>query len=151
MRKCCSVLLCVLLLSGLVSCAAAQTVSCPEARLAFEVPETWISVPLTGQDDPDLCLLLEGPDVSLAVYAADAGGLLPDAFEVLTGDETESSVLTVSGVEITCVAGKNEDGEYRIYTWLDRRTQVQFWFLATGRSKDARKVIDGIMDSLVFE
>ena len=151
MRKCCVLLLCVLLLTGLVSCASAQTVSCPEACLILTVPDSWISVPLTEQDDPDLRLLLESEDISLSLYLADTGGLMPEAFQVFTGDETETFTVTLSGVEMTCVAGENEEGNYRIYTWLDRRSQVQLWFLVTGNPKASRKVIEEIMDTLIFE
>ena len=76
---------------------------------------------------------------------------MPEAFQVFTGDETETFTVTLSGVEMTCVAGENEEGNYRIYTWLDRRSQVQLWFLVTGNPKASRKVIEEIMDTLIFE
>ena len=151
MRKCCVALLCVLILSALVSCSLAQTVPCPEARVTLTVPDTWTIIPLAGRADPDLCLLLESKDVSLSVYAADTGGLVPESFQVFTGDETEHFTVTVSGVEMTCVAGTNDEGEYRIYTWLDRRSQIQFWFLITGHPEASRRMIEEIMDTLIFE
>ena len=49
------------------------------------------------------------------------------------------------------VAGKNSDGDYRIYTWTDRRSQVQMYFLITARLKSSRQTIDEIMDSLRFD
>ncbi len=151
MRKLTAVLLCVLLLFCAVSCASAQTVSCPQAHLVLKVPDSWTVVPLLGAGDPDLCLLLEDRDMTLSVYVADAGGLLPDAFELFTGDETESGTVILGGREMTYVAGESDDGHYRIYTWLDRRNQVQMYFLVTANLKTSRKVIDEIMESLEFE
>ena len=151
MRKLRAALCCVLLLVCVFSCAFAQEIYCPEARLTLTVPDSWTSIPLRDNDDPDLCLLLESDDVTLSVYVADAGGLLPDAFEVFTGDETESGTVILGGKEMTYVVGKSSDGDYRIYTWLDRRNQVQFYFLVTAHLKNSRKTIDEIMDSLVFE
>lgn len=151
MRKSMAVLLCCILLVGSVSCAAAQSVSCPEAHLILTVPDSWTSVPLYDSGEPDLCLLLKSSDQTLSVYVSDAGGLTPGAFEVFTGDETESGTVVFSGVEMDYVAGKNADGNYRIYTWLDERNQVQLYFLITGDLASSRKVIKRIMNSLEFE
>ena len=148
MRRSCAAVLCAILFSCIFTCASAQTVSCPEARLSLTVPDSWVSVPLTGQDDPDLRLLLDGGDLTLSVYTADSGS---DTFQVFTGDETESYSLVLSGVKADCVAGRNAEGYYRIYTWLDKRTQVQFYFLVTGPEAAARDVIDEIMSSLLFD
>ena len=52
---------------------------------------------------------------------------------------------------MTYVAGQSSDGNYRIYTWTDRRNQVQFWFLVTANQKASRKTIDRVMNSLEFE
>ena len=151
MRKFPVLLLCAVLLCSLVSCAAAQSVPCPEAGLVLTVPDSWKVVPLSPSDDPDLRLLLEGKEISLSVYVADAGSLLPDAFQVFTGDETDSGTVVLGGREMTYVAGKNDDGDYRIYTWTDRRNQVQLWFVITARLKASRKTVDEIMNSLKFE
>lgn len=151
MRKVLTAFLCVTLLACAVSFASAQVISCPEAHLSMTVPDSWTVVPLYGAGDPDLCLLLEDDDISLSVYVSDAGGLLPDSFEVFTGDETESGTVILSGVEMTYIAGKSSDGSYTIYTWLDRRNQVQFYFLVTANQKASRKTIDRIMNSLEFE
>ena len=70
MRKALSFLLCLFLAAGLVSVANAQTVSCPEARLTFSVPDSWISDPLPGSDDPGLCLLLRGDGLTLSFDGA---------------------------------------------------------------------------------
>jgi len=150
-RKTLLFVLCLLAVLVLSVSACAQTVPCPEARIILTVPDTWTAVPRTDQDDPDLCLLLEGKDLTLYVYASDAGGFLPDAFQVFTGDETESSVVTLSGMEMTCVAGRSAEGDYRIYTWEDRRNQVQMYFLIISRPDASRKAIDDIMNSIVFE
>ena len=88
MRRFLAFLLCVILLLGAVSCAWAQTVSCPEAHLVLTVPDSWKVLPLLGTDDPELRLLLDGKDLSLSVYVAENGGLAPDAFALFTGDET---------------------------------------------------------------
>ena len=151
MRKSMAVLLCCILLVGSVSCAAAQSVSCPEAHLILTVPDSWTSVPLYDSGEPDLCLLLKSSDQTLSVYVSDAGGLTPGAFEVFTGDETDSGTVVFSGVEMDYVAGENENGNYRIYTWLDERNQVQLYFLITGDLTSSRKVIKRIMNSLEFE
>ena len=150
MRKSVACLCCIVLLACTVSSACAQTVPCPEARVTLTVPDSWTPVPRTDQDDPDLCLLLEGKDLTLYVYVSDAGGFLPDAFQVFTGDETESSVVTLSGMEMTCVAGRSAEGDYRIYTWLDQRNQVQLYFLIYGQPKAALETILQIMDSIEF-
>ena len=151
MRKSMAVLLCCILLVGSVSCAAAQSVSCPEAHLILTFPDSWPSVPLYDSGEPDLCLLLKSSDQTLSVYVSDAGGLTPGAFEVFTGDETDSGTVVFSGVEMDYVAGENADGNYRIYTWLDERNQVQLYFLITGDLTSSRKVIKRIMNSLEFE
>ena len=151
MRKVPAAFLCAVLLVCTVSCASAQVVSCPEAHLSMTVPDSWTVVPLSGSGDPDLCLLLQDDNISLSVYVSDAGGLLPDAFEVFTGDETESGTVVFGGVEMTYVAGQSSDGNYRIYTWTDRRNQVQFWFLVTANRNASRKTIDRVMNSLEFE
>lgn len=151
MRKSMAVLLCCILLVGSVSCAAAQSVSCPEAHLILTVPDSWTSVPLYDSGEPDLCLLLKSSDQTLSVYVSDAGGLTPGAFEVFTGDETDSGTVVFSGVEMDYVSGENADGNYRIYTWLDERNQVQLYFLITGDLASSRKVIKRIMNSLEFE
>ena len=151
MRKALAVVLCVILLIGSVSCAAAQSVSCPEAHLTLTVPDSWTSIPLYDSGDPDLCLLLESDDQTLSVYVSDAGGLIPGAFEVYTGDETESGTDFFSGVEMDYVYGKNSEGSYRIYTWFDSRNQIQLYFLITGHTKSARKEIDKIMKNIEFE
>lgn len=151
MRRFLAFLLCVILLLGAVSCAWAQTVSCPEAHLVLTVPDSWKVLPLLGTDDPELRLLLDGKDLSLSVYVAENGGLAPDAFALFTGDETESGTVRLDGVEMAYVAGKNSDGDYRIYTWTDRRSQVQMYFLITARLKSSRQTIDEIMDSLRFD
>ena len=151
MRKVSSAFLGAILLACAVSCVSAQVVSCPEAHLSLTVPDSWTAVPLYDAGDPDLCLLLEDEDISLSVYVSDAGGLLPDAFEVFTGEETESGTVVFGGVEMTYVAGQSSDGNYRIYTWTDRRNQVQFWFLVTANRNASRKTIDRVMNSLEFE
>ena len=144
-------LLCGTLLLCTFSCASAQVVSCPEAHLLLTVPDSWRTVPLSASDDPDLCLLLEDKGLSLSVYVADAGGLVPDAFELFTGDETESGTVVLGGMEMEYVAGESHEGYYRIYTWLDRRNQVQMYFLVTSSRKSSEKTIDEIMSSLVFK
>ena len=144
MRKALSFLLCLFLTAGLISVANAQSVSCPEARLTFSVPDSWISDPLPGPDDPGLCLLLRGDGLTLSVYVDDTGG-----FQVFTGDDTESSVVYCAGIEMTFVSGRSGEGDYRIYTWSDLRDQVQFYFLITGSSKSSRRIIENIMDSIV--
>ena len=151
MRKVPVFFLCVLLLFGLVSGAAAQSVPCPEAGLTLTVPDSWKIVPLKSSDDPDLCLLLSGKGISLSVYVSDASNAFPDAFQVFTGDETDSGTVTLGGREMTYVAGKNDDGDYRIYTWIDRKSQVQFWFVVTSQQKTNKKTIDEIMKSLKFD
>ena len=151
MRKVPAAFLCAVLLVCAVSGASAQVVSCPEAHLSMTVPDSWTVVPLYNSGDPDLCLLLQDEDISLSVYVSDAGGLLPDTFEVFTGDETESGTVVLGGVEMSYVAGKSSEGNYRIYTWLDRRNQVQFYFLITANQKASRKTIDRVMNSLEFE
>lgn len=143
--------LCVLFTVCMVSCAAAMSVSCPDAHLVLTVPDSWTVVSASSAGDPDLCLLLEGEDVSLAVYVTDVNGVLPDSFQVWFGNETESGTDVRSGVRMNYVAGSSSDGDYRIYTWLDRRNQVQLYFLISGQSQAARKVIDTIMDSLAFD
>ena len=64
-------------------------------------------------------------DLTLSVYVSDANGFLPDAFQVFVGDETESGTDLFSGTEMTYVAGNCAEGEYRIYTWVDRKNQIQ--------------------------
>ena len=151
MRKVLAAFLCAVLLLCAVSAASAQVVSCPEAHLSMTVPDSWTVVPLYNSGDPDLCLLLQDEDISLSVYVSDAAGLLPYAFEVFTGDETESGTVVLGGVEMAYVAGKSSEGNYRIYTWVDRRSQVQFYFLITANQKASRKTIDRVMNSLDFE
>ncbi len=151
MRKCAVFLLCAVLFSCMAGAALAQQVACPEARLLLTVPDPWKVVPLTGMDDPDLCLLLKGDDLTLSVYVSDANGFLPDAFQVFVGDETESGTVLFSGTEMTYVAGNCAEGEYRIYTWVDRKNQVQLYFLITGRPEPARRIIEDILSGLLFE
>lgn len=146
-----TVLLCSILLICTVSSASAQVVSCPEAHLILTVPDSWTIVPLSDTDDPDLRLFLGNEDLTLSVYVADAGGLMPDAFELFTGDETESGTAVLGGMEMTYVAGESNDGHYRIYTWLDRRNQVQMYFLITAHQKSSEKEIDKVMQSIRFE
>ena len=150
MRKAMSFFLCLFLFTGLVSAACAQTVSCPEARLILTVPDGWRTVPLSDLDDPELCLHLDGGSVSLYIYAADTGGFLP-GFQVFTGDETESGDVTLSGRRMNYVAGSGAGGNYRIYTWQDRRDQIQLYFLIVSSPDASRNAIDRIMDSLVFD
>ncbi len=151
MRKRWVLLLCAVILSGMLSAASAQTVSCPDAHLTFTAPDSWTVIAPADPEDPDLRLLLRGDDLSLSVYVAESGGLPPDSFLVFTGDETESGSVTVSGMDMFYVAGQSSEGDYRIYTWPDRSNQVQLYFLITGRLKPARKAIDEILSSLVFE
>lgn len=151
MRKKLFVLLCAGLFACMASCACAQTVSCPEAHLSFNVPDSWRPVPLEGKADPGLCLLLESEGLSLSVYVDDAGGFLPDAFQILTGGDTESKSVTYGGVKMTCVAGTGSEGDYRIYTWVDEQDQVQFYFLITGTARSARGLIEDIMGSIEFD
>ena len=151
MRKRLTPLCCAFLLCCSASGALALTVPCPEAHLTLTVPDSWTLVPLEEKDDPGLCLLLETGEISLSVYIDETGGLLPDTFQVFTGDETETSVVHYGGVEMTCVAGRNDDGTYRIYTWLDEKDQVQFWFLITGSSGSGRGIIEDIMGSIQFD
>ena len=107
-------------------------------------------VPLSAADDPDLCLLLEGKEMTLAVYVTDVNGVLPDSFEVLLGNETESGTDVRSEKTMDYVAGTSEEGDYRIYTWLDERNQVQLYFLIYGQPQAALKTIGEIMDSIEF-
>ena len=143
--------LCMLLALCLSSCALAQTVSCPEAHLVLSVPDPWTVIPLTAADDPDLRLLLEGDGVTLALYVTDVNGVLPDSFQVYLGNETDSGTDLRSGKQMDYVAGTATEGDYRIYTWLDQRNQVQLYFLVSGRSDAASPVIDAIMDSIAFD
>ena len=140
-------LLCVILLSCLVSCAFAQTIPCPEAHLVLTVPDNWEIIPVGEKDDPGLCLLLENGEMNLSVYVDNTGGL----FEVFTGDDTESTTVNYGGVQMTCVSGESDEGSYRIYTWLDERDQVQFYFLITDSSRSARGLIEDIMGSIQFD
>ena len=150
MRKPRLFLLCLFLSVCLVSGALAQEVSCPAAHLILSVPDPWTVVPLSAADDPDLCLLLEGKEMTLAVYVTDVNGVLPDSFEVLLGNETESGTDVRSGKTMDYVAGTSEEGDYRIYTWLDERNQVQLYFLIYGQPQAALKTIGEIMDSIEF-
>ena len=75
----------------------------------------------------------------------------PDSFQVFTGDETESGTVVFSGMEMSYVAGTSAEGDYRIYTWLDERNQVQLYFLVSGQPGAASPVIDAIMDSIAFD
>lgn len=151
MRKKLSAVLLVLLLLCLAPGALAQTVPCPRAHLSLTVPEDWVLVPLDGTEDPGLCLLLENGDMNLSVYIDSADGLLQDSFQVLTGDDRESTEVSYAGVRMTCVSGESEEGAYRIYTWLDESSQVQFYFLITGTPRSARGLIEDIMGSIVFD
>ena len=148
LRKTLPLLLCTILFICAVSGASAQTVPCPKAHLYLNVPDDWSLVTPSGNDDPGLCLLLGNGDITLSVYIDDIGG---DPFQIFTGDDTESSGVTYSGVRMTCVAGRSSEGDYRIYTWLDERNQVQFYFLIVGGSKASRGLIEDIMGSIVFE
>lgn len=150
MRKFRLFLLCSFLAVCLVSGALAQSVSCPEAHLVLSVPDPWTVVPLSPADDPDLRLLLEGNDLTLAVYVTDVGGVLPDSFEVWLGNETDSGTDMRSGKKMDYVAGTAVEGDYRIYTWLDQRNQVQLYFLIYGQPKAAQETILQIMDSIEF-
>lgn len=150
MRKAFLFLLCLLPVISFSSVAMAQEIACPDAGLVLSVPDAWREVPLTGADDPELRLRLDGGAVSLYLYVSDSGDLLPDAFQVFLGDETESSVVTLSGRRMALVAGSGAEGDYRIYTWQDRRRQVQLYFLIVSRPDASRKTIDGIMDSIAF-
>jgi hypothetical protein len=89
--------------------------------------------------------------MNLSVYIDSADGLLQDSFQVLTGDDRESTEVSYAGVRMTCVAGESEEGAYRIYTWLDESSQVQFYFLITGTPRSARGLIEDIMGSIVFD
>ena len=124
-------LLCSFLAVCLVSGALAQSVSCPEAHLVLSVPDPWTVVPLSPADDPDLRLLL-------------------DSFEVWLGNETDSGTDMRSGKKMDYVAGTAVEGDYRIYTWLDQRNQVQLYFLIYGQPKAALETILQIMDSIEF-
>ena len=148
MKRLTGILLIVLLVFSL-SAAMAQRVECATGGFSVKLPDHFVEEAVSG--DPDLCLLLQDENISLSVYVSDAGGLLPDAFEVFTGDETESGTVVFGGVEMTYVAGQSSEGNYRIYTWLDRRNQVQFYFLITANRKASRKTIDSVMNSLEFE
>ena len=151
MRKFRIFLLCALLSLCLVSCALAQSVSCPEAHLVLSVPDPWTVIPLTAADDPDLRLLLEGDGMNLALYVTDVNGVLPDSFQVYLGNETDSGTDLRSGKQMDYVAGTAPEGDYRIYTWLDQRNQVQLYFLVSGRSPSAPEIIDTILDSMEFD
>jgi hypothetical protein len=76
---------------------------------------------------------------------------MPDAFEIFTGDETESGTVVLGGVEMAYIEGNSRDGSYTVYTWLDRTNQVQFYFLVTANRKASRKIIDSVMNSIRFE
>lgn len=149
----CAVFLCflamLLLLPGPE--AQAQTVSCPEARITLTVPDSWSVIPLSEADDPGLRLFLASEDVTLSVYVDDIGeesGM--DIFEVFTGDETQSGTMTVAGVDMDYVFGSGEDGDYRIYSWLDRSSQVQLYFLVSAHPGASSGVIDEIINSLIL-
>ena len=151
MRRCLASFICVLLLAGAVSFAQAQSISCPEANVILTVPDSWTAVPLSASVDPDLRLLLDGGNVTLSVYVADSGGLMPESFQVFVGDEKETGVVSYGGMDMSYVFGVSAEGEYRIYTWLDRRNQVQLYFLVTGAAGAVQAEMDEIMNTLVFK
>ena len=108
-------------------------------------------IPLSEADDPGLRLFLASEDVTLSVYVDDIGeesGM--DIFEVFTGDETQSGTMTVAGVDMDYVFGSGEDGDYRIYSWLDRSSQVQLYFLVNAHPGASSGVIDEIINSLIL-
>ena len=141
-------LLLVLLLVFSLSAALAQRVECPVGGFSVTLPDHFVEVPVSPGSD--LCFYWHGNKLTVQSYAIYQGEVT-ETFEVLTGNETDSGTDLRSGKQMDYVAGTATEGDYRIYTWLDQRNQVQLYFLVSGRSDAASPVIDAIMDSIAFD
>ena len=141
----------ILLLLLLPVFASAQTVSCPEAGMTLEVPDSYLLLP-GSPDEPELVLHMADQSMDLAVYVSFVGrNAGNDLFQILTGDELDYGSVQIGGVDMLYVRGRDDDGDYQMYSWLMDSDNVSVYFLWRGDEKKALRAVDDIMNSIVFD
>ncbi len=148
MKKRFALLLAVLLLF-VVSAAQAQEVSCKAGRFSLTLPDSFSAISPLPQDQ-DLVFGWQGDGISLLGYATQMGKKVQfnDLFQILTGNETESGMLTIRKQDMLYAQGNDENGAYTLYCWLNSGVRVELYFYYSAGNPDSDRVIKNIIHSL---
>lgn len=117
----------------------------------MEVPDDFLELPISDQDDPDLKLLLENSDMTISVYVSySSGGGADVLFQVFSGNETESGSVPVGSRDASYVIWNEDSAACFLYTLTDQMNQIQLYFNSVGRPDLAREVVSSIIQSITF-
>ena len=141
-----------LLLAALPALAADQEVTCETAHFTLLLPSSFSEAKPTRDDDPDLCFHYVSKSIEIQGYYSYVGKIrLKDLPQVYDGELSEYTPIKLNGREMLYAEGKDETGDYILYTWLDEVNNVMLCFLYRSGDKKAPKTIEKIMDSIVFD
>lgn len=142
----------VLLCLCLISSALAKTVSSAVGGFSLTLPEGFEEQSVSGSGDPDLCLHWKKGHFSVQAYASYLGEVAgSDLFQVLTGSETDSGMVTYGGMSMLYASGADSTGAYMMYSWMDRGNNVTLYFYFPEGDKDAASTVESIMRSITFD
>ena len=144
----------LLLLTLAAGCALASGVSavCPVGGFSLNLPDGFREQSLTASDDPELCLYWTGDSLTLLAYASYLGEVAgSDLFQVLTGNETDSGMTRINGMNMLYAAGSDGGDDYLMYSWMDRGNNVTLYFYYTAGDTSARASAEQIMSTIAFD
>ena len=132
-----------------VSSALAQSVTCVPGGFSLTLPDHFSPIQDARQDD-DLCFAWHSKALTIYGYATDMGRKLraEDLFQVLNGTETDYGTLTINGQDMLYARGKDDQGAYALYSWMNGSTNVSLYFYYNAKNKNALLDIDDIIHSL---
>lgn len=132
--------------------ALALKASCPAGGFSLSLPDSFTEQPFSPSDDPELCFYWRGEGMTVLAYASYLGEVAPSSlFQVLTGNETDSGMVTVRGMQMVYGAGSDSTGSYLMYSWMDRGNNVTLYFYYAPGDDSARSAVDRIIHSIAFD
>lgn len=142
----------VLALVMLVSSAFAQRAACPAGGFSLSLPDSFSEQPFSPSEDPDLCFFWHGEGITVQAYASYLGEVAPSSlFQVLTGNETDSGMVSVNGMQMVYGAGSDASGSYLLYSWMDRGNNVTLYFYYPSGDASSLSQVDRIIHSISFD
>ncbi len=151
-RRCLAAALALLVLAVPVFASAAQVASTPVGGFSLTLPDRFAPQSYSQDEAPDLCFFWRDNSISIQAYAVYLGEVAgSDLFQVLTGSETDSGLITLNGMPMLYAAGSDLNGNYFMYSWMDRGNNVTLYFYYPEGDRSARETIENIMASILFD
>ena len=128
-----------------VYASAAQVASTQVGGFSLTLPDRFAPQSYSQDEAPDHSISIQ----AYAVYLGEVAG--SDLFQVLTGSETDSGLITLNGMPMLYAAGADLNGSYFMYSWMDRGNNVTLYFYYPEGDRSSRETIENIMSSIQFD